>query len=97
MSEHEFLTLLKDFDSTIMKLGGAYTLPGMDHDDICQELRINLFNKYRKQGDTILSFNNWAYITCRHKLTDMYRYATRKKRDYRLEISLDEYMVNVEI
>jgi len=78
---------LKQFEKTLIKLAKSFSIPNMDWQDIAQELRVHLwlkFDKYNPKRD----FNDWAYIVCRNKLKDLYKFSTRKKR-FGKDISLE--------
>jgi len=84
------LTELEQFDDTIKKLSYAYHIEPLEPCDIQQELKITLWinrNKYDKNKG---SYKSWAFMVCRNKLRELYRYNTRQKRDIRKETSLDE-------
>jgi len=67
------------FESTIIKLAKTYSIPYMGWQDIAQELRIHLWLK-RNQYNPKRRYEDWAYITCRHKIVDLARYYDAKKR-----------------
>lgn len=85
----EFENLLAEFEPTIRKLARTYEIRPLMPEDLAQELRLHLFEKYTP---SVKEFNGWAYITCRRKIVDLSRYHTRQKRDTRKVGSLDEAM-----
>ena len=83
--------MLEDFEPTILKLAKTYSIPPLEWEDIAQELRLLLWQKEKSAKKPIKSYNNWAYILCRNKIRDLARYHQREKRDYRKQVSLEEF------
>lgn len=86
-----FEELLKEFEPTIKKLSRTYEIKPLESEDLAQELRLHLFEKYTLK---VKEFNGWAYIVCRRKIVDLSRYYTFQKRDNRKLSSLHEKMEN---
>lgn len=83
--------MLEDFEPTILKLAKTYSIPPLEWEDIAQELRLLLWQKEKSAKKPIKSYKDWAYITCRNKIRDLARYYQRGKRDYRKQVSLEEF------
>ena len=82
---------LTQFEPTILKLAKSYSIPPLEWQDIAQELRIHLLLKEKSAKIPIKSYKNWAYILCQNKIKDLARYYQREKRDYRKQVSLEEF------
>ena len=80
MEKNKFETYLKEIEPDISAKSFAYRIWGLDKEDVAQELRIHLLNKFDLFNPDKASFRTWANRVMRNKLIDLER-TNRKEKD----------------
>jgi len=92
MTENQFLKLLAEIEPIIKAESYKYHIPGMEPDDIQQEIRLRLWLKYSTfKGRS--SFKTWANKVIKNCIKNLMRDSqTDKSKALNTAISLDEFL-----
>ena len=92
MTENQFLKLLAEIEPIIKAESYKYHIPGMEPDDIQQEIRLRLWLKYSTfKGRS--SFKTWANKVIKNCIKNLMRGSqTDKYKALNTAISLDEFL-----
>ena len=82
---------LKEFDPIIIAEAHLHDIPGMDWQDIAQEIRIHLWNKFDLFDVKKSSFKTWANRVMKNRIKNLIRDANTKSHQYiNRAISIEE-------
>jgi len=92
MTENQFLKRLAEIELIIKAESYKYHIPGMEPDDIQQEIRLRLWLKYSTfKGRS--SFKTWANKVIKNCIKNLMRDSqTDKSKALNTAISLDEFL-----
>ena len=89
-----FETYLLEIEPDIMGKAKQYSLSGMDWEDVAQELRIQLWQKFSNFNPQKASFRTWANRIMSNKLKDLLRDKENSHDALDEAISIDEMQEN---
>lgn len=69
--------LLQQLEPDVFLFARSRKIPGMDMDDVAQELRFHLFKKLHLFNPTKSSLRTWGWMVMRNKLISLWRDADR--------------------
>lgn len=72
---------LEVFERDIGMFASRYNVPGMDFDDVAQDLRIQLWRKLDKYDPTKAGLRKWSWMVMGSRVKDLLRMANKKNKD----------------
>ncbi|HOL54257.1 MAG TPA: sigma-70 family RNA polymerase sigma factor [Candidatus Paceibacterota bacterium] len=95
--QQQFLKDLKSFEPILIAESHKYHIPGLEAEDIQQEVRLRLWIKYPTFLKEKSSFRTWANKVMKNCIKNMMRDAKREcRKPLNRAISLDDIILNSE-